>query len=140
MAKVWVLDTDTKGTGANMVPLERTFKSASGTAPGLGFPGFDVREPDAPDAPDEPAAAPAPRNPLEFRVLDIMTREVIAERADARATVAALEDVRSIVDVVVYVWDAGRERWRMLTLGETQALWAHRRRGPRRRGAPSGSR
>jgi hypothetical protein len=24
MAKVWVLDTETKGTGANMVPLEKT--------------------------------------------------------------------------------------------------------------------
>ena len=26
MAKIWVLDTETKGTGANMVPLEKTQK------------------------------------------------------------------------------------------------------------------
>ena len=28
MAKTWVLDTDTKGTGANMVPLEKTQEKA----------------------------------------------------------------------------------------------------------------
>jgi hypothetical protein len=28
MAKTWVLDTETKGTGANMVPLEKTQKKA----------------------------------------------------------------------------------------------------------------
>ena len=26
MAKIWVLDTETKGTGANMVPLEKVLK------------------------------------------------------------------------------------------------------------------
>jgi hypothetical protein len=26
MAKVWVLDTETKGTGAQMVPLEKVLK------------------------------------------------------------------------------------------------------------------
>jgi len=29
MAKVWVLDTETKGTGASMVPLEKTLKTPS---------------------------------------------------------------------------------------------------------------
>jgi hypothetical protein len=139
VAKVWVLDTDTKGTGANMVPLERVLKRGSDAASSLGFPGFGFRKA---EARPKPADAPEPRKPLEFRVMDIMTRQVLAERADARATVNALEDVRSIVDVMVYVWDAKRERWRMLSLGETQALWKYRGRTgqPRaRQGEPAGS-
>lgn len=45
MAKTWVLDTETKGTGANMVPLDQAEKPAdprplrrSGAAPGSGAP------------------------------------------------------------------------------------------------------
>ena len=64
--------------------------------------------------------------PHVFKVIDVMTREVLAEDADARSTVAVLEDVPSIVDVTVYVWDAKAERWRMLTFGETKALWEYR--------------
>lgn len=46
MAKTWVLDTDTKGTGARMVPLE------------------DVLEkPQAKAAPPAPARKPAPGSP-----------------------------------------------------------------------------
>jgi hypothetical protein len=33
MAKTWVLDTDTKGTGARMVPLEDTVKKPEPQAP-----------------------------------------------------------------------------------------------------------
>jgi len=33
---VWVLETETKGTGANVVPLERTRKR-SDAVPGFGF-------------------------------------------------------------------------------------------------------
>jgi hypothetical protein len=112
---VWVLETQTKGTGANMVPLERTRKRAD-TVPGFGF-----RKP-VPRAPD----APAPREPYRFKVTDVMTREVLGDDVDARATVALLEGVRSIVDVIVYVWEPQAERWRMLSFGETQALWDRR--------------
>jgi hypothetical protein len=121
VAKVWVLDTDTKGTGANMVPLERVLDRGSQTARRVGFPGFSPRKAQARVAP-----APAPRKPHEFRVIDVMTRQVLAERADARATVTALEGVRSIVDITIYVWDPEHDRWRMLTFGETQVLWEHR--------------
>ena len=31
--KAWVLDTDTKGTGANMVPLEKTLAKREASAP-----------------------------------------------------------------------------------------------------------
>jgi hypothetical protein len=33
MAKTWVLDTETKGTGANVVPLEKVLKQPEGEAP-----------------------------------------------------------------------------------------------------------
>jgi hypothetical protein len=39
-----------------------------------------------------------------------------------------LGDVRSIVDVTVYVWEPSQDRWRMLTLGETRTLWDYRAR------------
>ena len=119
MAKVWVLDTETKGTGANMVPLERVLKRpGSDTVPGFVFP---ERK--------KPLSTPEPRQPREFKVIDIMSREVLGEGLDARGTVSVLERIHSIVDVSVYVWDPNAERWRMLTFGETRALWAHRGRG-----------
>ncbi|MEO6859905.1 MAG: hypothetical protein ABI323_15215 [Solirubrobacteraceae bacterium] len=118
MGKVWVLDTETKGTGASMVPLERVLKKR-GSEP---VPGFGFRKPESPPVP--PAAQP--RQPHTFKVIDIMTREVLAEGADARATVDALNKVRSIVDVMVYTWDPKRERWRALTFGEKQSLWQYR--------------
>jgi hypothetical protein len=53
MGKVWVLDTETKGTGANVVPLDKL-----------------QRRPEPPDkprprpkAPARPAAKPSPREP-----------------------------------------------------------------------------
>ena len=59
-------------------------------------------------------------------MIDVQTREVLADDADARATIAALEPIRSIVDVNVWVWQPERDRWRMLTMDELRALWAYR--------------
>jgi hypothetical protein len=112
---VWVLETQTKGTGANVVPLERTRKRSD------AVPGFGFRKP-APRAPE----VPAPREPYRFKLTDVMTQQVLAEDVDARAAVQLLEGVRSIVDVIVYVWEPQREGWRMLSFGETQALWERR--------------
>jgi len=110
-----VLETQTKGTGANMVPLERTQRK-----PGPdGVPGFFFPE-------LKPVPEPEPRQPRSFKVVDVMTREVLAEGVDARAAVGALEGVHSVVDVTVSVWDPHAERWRMLSFGETQALWDYR--------------
>jgi hypothetical protein len=117
VGKVWVLDTETKGTGANMVPLERvTTKPAAKAVPGFVFPALKPPDP----------STPAPKPPRRFRVVDIQTREVLADDADARATVSALEPVRSIVDVNVWVWEAERHGWRLLTLDELRAFWAYR--------------
>jgi hypothetical protein len=115
---VWVLETQTKGTGANMVPLDKVLRKpgSSGSVPGFAF-----RKPERGDP--EPLS---PRAPHRFKLTDVMTRQVLAEDVDARAAVEALEDVRSVVDVIVYVWDPDPERWRMLSFGETQALWEWR--------------
>jgi hypothetical protein len=116
--KVWVLETQTKGTGANVVPLEKVLRQPGSSD---SVPGFSFRKPE-PREPEEEA----PREPYRFKITDVMTREAIAEDVDARGAVAALEGVRSIVDVIVYVWVPEAERWRMLTFGETQALWERR--------------
>lgn len=117
MARVWVLDTETKGTGANMVPLDRVLKK----------PGSDEVAVRVLPQPKPPAAKPPePPQPRQFKVVDVMTREVLAEGADLRTTVKLLDDVRSIVDVTIWVWQPEAERWRMLTLEETRSLWEYR--------------
>jgi hypothetical protein len=117
LGKVWVLDTETKGTGANMVPLDRVLKKPASEPEPVRV----LRQP-KPPAPKPPE----PRGPRQFKVVDVMTREVLAEGADTRSTVKLLEDVRSIVDVTIWVWQPETERWRMLTLEETRSLWDYR--------------
>jgi len=112
VGKVWVLDTATKGTGANMVPLDRVLHKDATSVPGFALPEL---KPNAPD-PSEPRA------PRRFKVVDVLTREVLAEDADARATVGVLERARSIVDVTIWVCQPEAERWRMLSFGETKLL------------------
>jgi hypothetical protein len=113
MGKTWVLSTETKGTGANMVPLERVTKRSSTEAPV-----FVPRKPT-----ERPQEAPAPPAPRRFRVVDVMTRQALVDDAGARDAIEALKGVRSIVDVNVYVWHEERERWRPLTFPERRALW-----------------
>jgi hypothetical protein len=121
MAKIWVLDTETKGTGATMVPLDKVLKKpAPADERILSVP----RRKDA-DEVHEPES-PAPREPHRFRIVDVMTRQVLADDADARATVAVLEDVRSVVDVLIDVWEPDTGDWRRLTLSELKALWGFR--------------
>jgi hypothetical protein len=126
MAKIWVLDTGTKGTGAEVVPLEKVLrKPAAGAEPALPPP---KRRP-------RPAPQPAPRQPRKFRVVDVMTEQVLAEDAGARSVVDLLKDVRSVVDVRIYVWQPRAKKWRLLTFGEQKAMWE--RRGERRQAAPT---
>ena len=117
MGKVWILDTETKGTGANMVPLEKVLRR--------GDPDVDrVFDPPKPRVPA--VEEPAPRAPREFKVVDVMTRQVLAEDADGRATVDLLKTLRSMVDVVLFVWEPEQAEWRMLSLDEQRAIWALR--------------
>jgi hypothetical protein len=113
VANTWVLHTETKGTGANMVPLERVQKRTSAPEP--------VSVPRKP-RPRQPEA-PKPRAPRRFRVVDVMTREHLLDDGAAAEAVNALKDVRSTVDVAIYVWQEERDRWRLLTLPEQRAMF-----------------
>ena len=113
MGTTWVLHTETKGTGAQMVPLERATKRSEAVAPVL-VPRRASRSP-------EPEA-PKPTAPRRFKVVDVMTRQTIADDAGIRGTLETLGAVRSLVDVNVYVWQEEQERWRLLSLAEQRLL------------------
>jgi hypothetical protein len=117
VGRIWVLDTETKGTGAEMVPLDKVLRKR----PVEPLP-VHVPPPRRP----RPEPPPEPEPPRRFKVVDVMTREAIAEDTSARATVDALRDVRSLVDVQISVWEPRRSAWRLLTLGEQRMLWALR--------------
>jgi hypothetical protein len=120
MAKTWVLDTATKGTGARVVPLESVLAKRARK------PGLNVVELERPTT-ARPATEPEAPQRRSFKVRDVMTRETLAEGVDLPSTLDLLGGVRAIVDVQLYVWDAERERWRMLDLDEQRALWEARR-------------
>jgi hypothetical protein len=129
MARVWVLDTSTKGTGATMVPLESVLRKPSRRGDALYVP---------PPRPPKASPPAEPRRPRMFKIIDIRSREVLAEDATARATIQVLNGVRSIVDVNVYGWMPATEKWRLLTFDEQRLLWSHRNPPPAT--APSGVR
>ncbi len=115
MGKLWVLDTETKGTGAEMVPLEKVLQDPrSARAPVL-----------APER-QKRVKPPPPRAPWRFKVVDVMTRQTVAEGVDARTTVEVLRSFRSVVDVSVYAWDQAATNWRPLTLAERRTVWSFR--------------
>jgi hypothetical protein len=109
----WILHTETKGTGATMVPLEKATKRSSVVEPVVVLRKPQPRQ----------GQAPKPRPPRRFRVVDVMTRETLVDDAGTREAIDALKEIRSIVDVNVYVWQEERDRWRMLTFGERQTMW-----------------
>jgi hypothetical protein len=114
MAKTWVLDTETKGTGAEMVPLERLEKKLRSRG---------VRPAISPKRKPPPAPAPEARAPWRFKVVDVVSRSVLAEDADARTTLEVLRGTRSIVDVRIYVWRPKEGEWELLTFDERKILW-----------------
>jgi hypothetical protein len=115
--RVWVLDTETKGTGASMVPLEQAqSKPAPSREPFFVPP---KRRPRAPT----PALR---RGPRRFRVVDVMTRQVLADDVGLRDALRVLGGLRSSVDASVYVWEPDRDGWRLLTLAEQRLLWERR--------------
>ena len=122
MAKTWFLETSTKGTGANIVPLD---DERDGGAREREVPW--VHKPTRP----RPAPEPEPRRPHRFKVVEVTTHRVLAEDADARTTIAALRDVHSVVDVAISVWSEKDGRYRLLTHGEQKTLWDLRDAQPR---------
>jgi hypothetical protein len=114
MARTWILHTETKGTGAQMVPLETVTKRSSSDA------AVYVRQ--KPRRPPRPAVE-SPAAPHRFRIIDVVTRETLADGAGARAAAETLRGVRSPVDINIYVWREEPGRWRLLTFEEKRALW-----------------
>jgi hypothetical protein len=117
MSKTWVLDTETKGTGARMVPYEKTL-SRRGRESELALVELGG-EPKAPPAEARP-------QPARYKVVDVLGARVLAEGVDVRSAVRALEGARNVLDVSVYVWAPERHRWRLLTLAERKVLWGFR--------------
>jgi hypothetical protein len=117
MAKTWVLETHTKGTGANVVPLDEheQDRPAREREREVVF----VHPPTRP----RPPKPPEPRAPRRFRVVGVSTRELLADDANAAEALAALRDVRSVVDVAISVWNDKKRRYRLLTHREQRAMW-----------------
>ncbi|HEX6582001.1 MAG TPA: hypothetical protein VF056_00265 [Thermoleophilaceae bacterium] len=119
MAKVWVLDTETKGTGAQMVPLEKMLRK----------PGSESEPRRRPLPKPRPRQkAPEPVLPRRFRVIDALSRQLLADDANAPETLEVLRCVSQPVDVSIYVWEPRPEQWRLLTSREKKLLWEARRR------------
>jgi hypothetical protein len=128
MAKTWVLETHTKGTGANIVPLGSEQDESPPEREAL------IVHPPAKPRPPKP---PEARRPRRFKVVDVTTREVLADDASTLETLAALRDVHSVVDVAVSVWSDKHDRYRLLTHAEQRAMWDMRdaQPGPTRQAA-----
>jgi hypothetical protein len=118
VGKVWVLDTETKGTGAQMVPLEKTLRQPASE------PVRRRARPVPKHAPPEREAEPAA--PRRFRVIDALSREVLAHDAGLSEAVEALGQLAQPVDASVYVWEPKAADWRLLTRRELSLLWERR--------------
>jgi hypothetical protein len=118
--RTWVLDTETKGTGATMVPLDR-FEHPD--EPKRGRPWVPPKR-----RPREPKA-PEPRAPRRFRVVDVLSRRVLLQDGGVRETLELLGDIPHVTDVNISVWEPDGERWRLLSLAERKAVWERRRAG-----------
>jgi hypothetical protein len=123
MSKTWVLETETKGTGARVVPYDET----------VAGPERELELVELGGPPRTPAP-PAPPAPASFKVIDVMSSTVLAEDVGVRETIEALEGVRSMLDVLVFRWAPDSGRWRLLTLEERRALWDFRGRLDQSRG------
>jgi hypothetical protein len=100
-----------------MVPLGKARARPGATPRGP----IVVREPTTP-----PPKEPEERRPRTFKIVDVMTRQVLAEDVGTREAVEVLEGMRSVVDVNVYVWDGRAEAWEQLSQGDRRRLWALR--------------
>ena len=113
-----MLDTETKGTGAQMVPLDPAQDKPKAEPKPVWVP--PKRRPREPEP-------PAPKVPRRFRVVDVVTREVLADDAEVRTLLTVLGGVEHVHDVNVFVWEPEDDRWRLLSLAEQDTVWQRRR-------------
>lgn len=95
-----------------MVPLDTADPGAGPRGP------IVVREPAPP-----PAREPEARKPRKFKIVDVLSRQVLAEDVSTRKAVEVLQGMRSVVDVNVYVWNERTEAWEQLSQGDRRRLW-----------------
>ena len=112
-----MLDTETKGTGATMVPLDEVERRERPEAKRLWVP--PKRTPREPKPPEPPA-------PRRFRVIDVLSRRVLLQDGSVREMLALLGGIARMHDVTVYVWEPGEDRWRLLTMAEQRVVWDRR--------------
>lgn len=114
MAKTWVLDTETKGTGAHVAPLPGRGRRAE-----RPLATVQLRRPPQPLVP----APESSEGQRRFKVVDVRAGSVAGEDLDARGLAALLAGVASPLDVRVYVSRGDAHGWRLLDLARTRSLW-----------------
>lgn len=102
-----------------MVPLEKVLKQ----------PASEPERQRARPVPKPKPRAPEPVPPRRFRVIDALSRELLADDADAPETLELLRRIGQPVDVSIYVWEHKPQEWRLLTNRERKLLWEFRGRG-----------
>jgi hypothetical protein len=124
--QVWVLDTETKGTGAEMVPLERLVRQRRLQNRRGPVSAARKRSDSEPVAEAGEAPTAASQGPRRFKLVNVIKHELVAEHVGAREILDLIEDVPSIADVHIYVWEPDHERWRPLSLDEQRVFWSFR--------------
>jgi hypothetical protein len=98
MGKVWVLDTETKGTGANVVPLERVLKkpeAAEPVAPPPPTPTPKPRPATSPSPPPVRTATPLPPGHVRKKATGELGKIKAVDPKAGTATVLWLKQGRS---------------------------------------------
>jgi hypothetical protein len=121
--KVWVLDTETKGTGAHIAPMRDDVHTSARERP-LSL--VELGPAERPDGAAADPGEPEPRAPLRFRIVDVMSSRVLAEDVGVHEALAALERLPRAVDALVFVRSPERGRWRLLSVQERRNLWDFR--------------
>lgn len=121
MAKTWILDTETKGTGAHVKPLEPA-RAAPDHAHELSLVALE--------RPPRPAREEPQVEPLRLKVVDVLAARTLGEDVDVREAVRLLEGVRSTLDVRVFVRTRVDAKWRLIGRDELKTLWGFRSGAP----------
>lgn len=114
MAKSWVLETATKGTGAHVAPFSEKPKERTDRP-------LAIVQLERPPRPQYEHEEPEPVR--SFKLVDVRSGSVLGEHLDTRKAVAGLSRMPSALDARVYIWEQQRGRWRLLDLAQTRALW-----------------